>query len=155
MSQASRAPSSDSSYEEGSEEEQEAPPYPIYDYTTLSGSRIRRMRCVPVEDWFPAERHPGVDRRFWTGVQHSFHASYKKKQIKLFPHRRIHWETLNHAAGRDVRSLFDGIPGLVPLLELSLYVEEWVRIFFATVWISPERDQIQFMFRGNKHRLLA
>ena len=30
----------------------------------------------------------------------------------------------------------------------------WVRIFYATVWIEPNRDYIKFMFRG-RPRILS
>ena len=38
-------------------------------------------------------------------------------------------------------------------MDVDRYVEEWVRVFYATVWISLERDFIQFIFQGEQHRL--
>ena len=33
------------------------------------------------------------------------------------------------------------------------YVEDWVRVFYTTFWIAPERNFIQFMFQGESFRL--
>ena len=46
------------------------------------------------------------------------------------------------------------MPGLFDLLTgPHRYVPEWVKIFFASLWIPRDRDFIQFMFEGQCHRL--
>ena len=48
--------------------------------------------------------------------------------------------------GVGVRQHFD-ILGVTTLLTcVDKYVEESVRVFYATVWIAPERNFIEFMF---------
>ena len=53
-----------------------------------------------------------------------------------------------------MRAHFESIPGLADLLSgVSRFMEDWVRAFYAMVWIAPERNFIQFMFQGESHRL--
>ena len=33
---------------------------------------------------------------------------------------------------------------------MAPYEEEWVRVFYATVWFAPERAGITFMFQGHQ-----
>ena len=33
-------------------------------------------------------------------------------------------------------------------MEQNRYIEDWVRVFYATVWIAPERRAVHFMFGG-------
>jgi hypothetical protein len=43
------------------------------------------------------------------------------------------------------------LPGLLTLLTTSdRYVEEWVRVFYASVWIDPDHQWMRFRFeRGD------
>jgi hypothetical protein len=51
------------------------------------------------------------------------------------------------AAGGDIKVYFDGHPELADLVSLHLlYVKEWVRVFYATVYIADTREYIMFMF---------
>jgi hypothetical protein len=44
--------------------------------------------------------------------------------------------------------------GLLDLLTRAHeYVLDWVKIFFATLWLPRGQQYIEFMFRGNRHRL--
>jgi len=53
------------------------------------------------------------------------------------------------AGGAQIEPHFTYLRGLAELLSRSgRYVARWVRIFYATVWIDPNRDFIQFMYRG-------
>jgi hypothetical protein len=48
------------------------------------------------------------------------------------------------------------ILGLVCLLALpGTYVEEWVREFYATVWISPDHSFIHYALAGSDYRVSA
>ena len=43
-------------------------------------------------------------------------------------------------------------PGLEELMCRSgLYMDEWVRMFYATVWVDPSHEFIQFRFEGETH----
>ncbi|CAN6371857.1 unnamed protein product [Urochloa humidicola] len=61
----------------------------------------------------------------------------------------LHWDSLRVAAGGvDIRPYFDQFPGLVSLVsERNLYIPEWVRVVYATFWISDNRTHIGFMFQ--------
>jgi len=46
------------------------------------------------------------------------------------------------------------MPGLFDLLiGLHHYVLEWVKIFFASLWIPRDQEFIEFMFDGDRHQL--
>jgi hypothetical protein len=49
--------------------------------------------------------------------------------------------------GADIESHFAHFRGLPRLLEVgwNRYVEDWVRVFFNTVWVGQERYVIWFM----------
>jgi hypothetical protein len=51
------------------------------------------------------------------------------------------------AAGADSEVHLSYLPGLLTLLTTSdRYVEEWVRVFYATVWIDPDHHWMRFRF---------
>ena len=55
------------------------------------------------------------------------------------------------AGGVPILPYFERYPELVALLsEMALYIRDWVRVFYATLFISPERTYIQFMFKGGQ-----
>lgn len=54
----------------------------------------------------------------------------------------------------QLRGYFSYLPGLVNLLELpGRYVIDWMEIFYATVWISPTRDRICYMYEEEAYTL--
>ena len=55
---------------------------------------------------------------------------------------------MNLAAGEvDMRSYFNDHPELADLVSLHhQYVEDWVRVFYATVYILDSRQYMKFMF---------
>jgi hypothetical protein len=106
---------------------------------------------VQEEEWFPVTRDSRVDRRFWTLLQASFYETYQRRGHRIFPHRVLDWVSLRTAAGgADVREHFEHFRGLPRLLsiERNRYIEDWVRVFYATAWIAPERRAVHFMFGG-------
>jgi hypothetical protein len=51
------------------------------------------------------------------------------------------------AAGADSEAHLTYLPGLLTLLTTSgRYVEEWVRVFYASVWIDPDHHWMRFRF---------
>jgi hypothetical protein len=58
------------------------------------------------------------------------------------------------AAGEAILSFFDYQRGLVYLVtRRSPYVPDWVRVFYATVYIEDDWLSIRFMFMGQQQRL--
>jgi len=41
------------------------------------------------------------------------------------------------------------------MCRLGLYMDEWVRVFYAIVWVDPSHEFIQFHFEGETYRILA
>ena len=96
-------------------------------------------------------RNSRFDRRFWMLLQASFYETYQRRGHRIFPHRVLDWVSLRIAAGgADVRGHFAHFRGLPRLLEMeqNKYIEDWVRVFYATAWIAPERRAVHFMFGG-------
>ena len=58
--------------------------------------------------------------------------------------------------GADIRQYFTYLPGLLGLLTLpGTYVEEWVREFFASIWIAPDHSYIHYGVAGRDYRVTA
>ena len=61
-------------------------------------------------------------------------------------------EVLGNVVGADIRQYFTYLLGLPGLLALpGTYVEEWVRKFFALVWIAPDHSYIQYALAGRDY----
>src|SRR6266542_5126232 len=94
---------------------------------TADARKVKKLRMVPLEEWFPAHRDPDVpDRRFWTHLQFEFHSAYVESHFSLFQHSWLDFSTdqLSEAAGvEDFRGLFDFLPGLASLLEDSRHYD--------------------------------
>jgi hypothetical protein len=68
-------------------------------------------------------------------------------QIALRAHRLLDLPAFLLAAGADSEVHLTYLPGLLTLLTTSgRYVEEWVRVFYATVWIDPDHHWMRFRF---------
>jgi hypothetical protein len=68
-------------------------------------------------------------------------------QIALQVHRLLDLPAFLLAAGADSEVHLTYLPGLLTLLTTSdRYVEEWVRVFYATVWIDPDHHWMRFRF---------
>ena len=107
------------------------------------------------EQWFPEQRDVGVDRRFHTLLQESFYHAYCELDIKISEHKMLHWVAMRVAAGgTPVLPPFERYDGLPALLnERSRYIREWVRVFYATLFIEEDRQFIDFMFQERHYRL--
>jgi hypothetical protein len=68
-------------------------------------------------------------------------------QIALRVHQLLDLPAFLLAAGADSEVHLSYLPGLLTLLTTSdRYVEEWVRVFYATVWIDPDHHWMRFRF---------
>ena len=102
---------------------------------------MKRLRYVTPETWFPEQRDIGVDCRFHTLLQESFYHAYCQMDIKLSEHKMLHWVAMCVAAGGvPVLPFFEHYDGLPVLLsERSRYIREWVRVFYATLFVEEDR----------------
>jgi hypothetical protein len=67
--------------------------------------------------------------------------------IALRVHRLLDLPAFLLAVGADSEVHLSYMPGLLTLLTTSgRYVEEWVRVFYATVWIDPDHHWMRFRF---------
>jgi hypothetical protein len=115
----------------------------LFDLQRATTSRVRRFRHVPVETWLPAQRDPDAVDLFSTRIQESFF----RARIALRVHRLLDLPALLLATGADSEVHLSYLPGLLTLLTTSgRYVEEWVRVFYATVWIDPDHHWMRFRF---------
>jgi hypothetical protein len=77
--------------------------------------------------------------------------------IKFCACCRITVEGLAKSAGvteEEMKGHLTYMRGLLDLLTRAHeYMQDWVKIFFATLWIPRGRQYIEFMFRGDRHRL--
>jgi hypothetical protein len=112
------------------------------------------LRSVPEDQWFPRGREE-CDPRFWMILQESFYASYTHRGSQLSQHRMLQFTALRAAAaGVPILPFFDYQWGLVNLVtRRSRYVPDWVRVFYATIYVDTDRVAIRFMFMGQQQRL--
>jgi hypothetical protein len=111
----------------------------LFDLQRATAAQVRRFRYVPVESWLPAQRDPVAGDLFSTRIQESFFRPQMSAQIALRMHRLLDLPAFLLAAGADSEAHLTYLPGLQTLLTISgRYVEEWVRVFYASVWIDPD-----------------
>jgi hypothetical protein len=119
----------------------------LFDLQRATAARVHRFRYVPVESWLPAQRDPAAVDLFSTRIQESFFRAQMSAQIALQVHRLLDLPAFLLAAGADSEVHLSYLPGLLTLLTTSgRYVEEWVRVFYTTVWIDPDHHWMRFRF---------
>ena len=68
----------------------------------------------------------------------------------------IDLEILRNVVGADIRQYFTYLHGLPELLALpGTYCEQWVREFYALVWVSPDHTYIHYALVGTDYRVTA
>jgi hypothetical protein len=129
----------------------------LQDLTKAKVAKVKRLRwTVLMEEWQPQPSDTTVDTRFWTVLQASFYESCRHRGHMFFSHRVLDWESIRQqAGGADIESHFAHFRGLAGLLEVgqNRYIEDWVRVFYNTIWVGQERSMIWFMFGGQSYRL--
>jgi hypothetical protein len=119
----------------------------LFDLQRATAARVHRFRYVPVESWLPAQRDPAAADPFITRIQESFYRAKLLAQIALRAHRLLDLSAFLLAAGADSEVHLSYLPRLLTLLTTSgRYVEEWVRVFYDTVWIDPDHHWMRFRF---------
>jgi hypothetical protein len=92
-------------------------------------------------------RDPAAVDLFSTRIQESFFRAQMSAHIALRVHRLLDLPAFLLAAGADSEVHLSYLSGLLTLLSTSdRYVEEWVRVFYATVWIDPDHHWMRFCF---------
>jgi hypothetical protein len=139
---------SDSDYEEYTEQEEQPPSEdePLMDLMGAGSRKIRRLRDVPEDDWFRG------NTGLLTATQKSLIRSWNLMKIKLFEHKTLDWTVLNRASGgANISAYFERFEGLSDLVSRhSRYVKEWVKVFYATLWIPGDRSFISFIFENHR-----
>jgi hypothetical protein len=116
-------------------------------FSVLQRHGVRRFRYVPVESWLPAQRDLAAVDLFSTKIQESFFRAQMSAQIALRVHRLLDLPAFLLAAGADSEVHLTYLPGLLTLLTTSgRYVEDWVRVFYVSVWIDPDHHWMRFRF---------
>jgi hypothetical protein len=111
----------------------------LFDLHRATAAWVRQFRHVPMETWLPAQRDPAAVDLFSTRIQESFFRAQMSAQIALRVHRRLDLPAFLLATCADSEVHLSYLPRLLTLLTTSdRYVEEWVRVFYATVWIDPD-----------------
>jgi hypothetical protein len=119
----------------------------LFDLQRATAAQVHRFRHVPVETWIPAQRDPTAVDLFNTYIQESFFRAQMSAQIALRVHRLLDLPAFLLAADADSEVHLSYLPGLLTLLTTSgRYVEEWVRVFYASVWIDPDHQWMRFCF---------
>ena len=81
---------------------------------------------------------------------------FRSTQAQFREHRVLDLEILGNVVGADIRQYFTYLHGLPELLALpGTYCEEWVREFYASVWVSPDHSYIHYALVGTDYRATA
>jgi hypothetical protein len=119
----------------------------LFDLQRATAARVHWFRHIPVETWLPAQRDPAVVDLFSTRIQESFFRAQMFAQIALQVHRLLDLPAFLLAAGADSEVHLSYMPRLLTLSTTSgRYVEGWVQVFYATVWIDPDHHWMRFRF---------
>jgi hypothetical protein len=119
----------------------------LIDLQHATAARVRRFRHLPVESWLLAQRDPATADLFSTRIQESFFRAQVSAQIALRAHRLLDLPAFVLVAGADSEVHLSYLPRLLTLLTTSRrYVEEWVRVFYASEWIDPDHQWMRFRF---------
>ncbi|KAM3272349.1 hypothetical protein ACQJBY_042477 [Aegilops geniculata] len=127
------------------------------DYSKYNLKKMKKLRLVVGTEWFPPQRHDChlTSSWFWTVVQKDLYLALKSQVSDM---KWIDWPSVNRSAGADVDlcGYFAATPGLDRLLERQdlSWADSYIRQFYATLWIHPDRLRIKFMF-GNQQSELS
>jgi hypothetical protein len=106
----------------------------LLDLQRATAARVGRFRHVPVDLWLPAQRDLASVPLFSTRTQESFFRAQLTAQIAMRANRRLDLTAFCSAVGAESEGHITYLPGLYSLPTFGgRYVEEWVRVFYATV----------------------
>jgi len=82
--------------------------------------------------------------------------AYVNSRAQYREQRVVDLEVLANIVGQDIRPYLAYLVGLVGLLALpGTYVEDWVREFYASVWIAPDHNYIHYALASIDYRVTA
>jgi hypothetical protein len=109
----------------------------LLDLQRATATRVRRFRHVPMDSWLPVQRDPTAAPLFSTRTQESFFRVQLSARIALRAHRLLDLPAFLSAAGAESEGHLSYLPCLLSLLTSGgRYIEQWVRVFYATIWID-------------------
>ena len=110
------------------------------------------MRFALFPTWFPATWDQRASARFYTIVQEDMYEAFVHSETQFREHRVLDLEVLGNMVGADIRHYFTYLTGLPGLLALpGTYCEEWVREFYASVWVAPDHSYIHYALAGTDY----
>jgi len=126
------------------------------DYTQAPTREIQELRFAPFPTWFPAARDQRANARFYTVVQEDMYETFVHSETQFREHRVLDLEVLGNVVGADIRQYFTYLTGFPDLLALpGTDVEEWVREFYASVWVALDHSYIHYALAGTDYRVTA
>ena len=133
-----------------------APPRIHKDYTQAPTREIQELRFAPFPTWFPAARDQRASIRFYIVVQEDMYEAFVRSETQFREHRVLNLEVLGNVVSADIRQYFTYLAGFPDLLALpGTYSEEWVREFYASVWVTPDHSYIHYALAGTDYRVTA
>jgi hypothetical protein len=82
--------------------------------------------------------------------------AYVHSQAQFREQRVLDLEVLGNVIDQDIRPYLSYLPGLEGLLALlGTYIEEWVREFYALVWVAPNHSSIHYALASTDYRVTA
>jgi hypothetical protein len=122
-----------------------------------SAQIVWKYRFYDMDLWFPEQRQTPEKFLFWTELQHRFHLAYYHARTQIQPQRRLVMSTMAQAvpiALDEFERYFSYMPRMLDLFILpGHYIEDWVQIFYSTVFVPSDRSRIMFMFEGERQVL--
>jgi len=80
--------------------------------------------------------------------------AYVHSEAQFREPRVVDLEVLGNGVGQDIRPLLSYLPGLAKFLALpGNYAEEWVREFYASVWVALDHSYIHYTLAGTGYRV--
>lgn len=116
--------------------------------------QIHRFGHVPITQCLPKQRDLRARVIFSNTILESYRA-HLLKRIALMDYKTINFCILIELVGPEIEENLSYILGLARLfIGSALYMDQWVRFFFATVWIDIDHEWFQFVLRLRLHVIL-
>ena len=115
--------------------------------TGTQGQSTSAARSTPARGTLAPRQEP-------VRIHKDLYEALVRSQAQFREHRVLDLEILGNVVGADIRQYFTYLTGLSELLALpGTYCEEWVREFYASVWVSPDHSYIHYAQVGTDYRV--
>jgi len=82
--------------------------------------------------------------------------AFVHSETQFREHRVLDLEVLGNVVGADIRQYFTYLTGFLDLLALpGTCSEEWVREFYASVWVALDLSYIHYALVGTDYRVIG